>query len=272
MLLEVTNLTKNFGGLAAVSQFNMKIPQGQIVGLIGPNGAGKSTIFNLITGMISPTTGKVVFAGKDITRKSPHQISAMGIGWTFQLTPLFADFTTLENVVASLYLHPHSGFWSTLFNTTGYRRNEAIVMEKSLTILDLVGLSRVKNECAKNLSHGYQKMLGIARALAVEPRLLMLDEPLGGMNTDEMTFTMDIMSRMKKQGMTILVIEHNMQILDLCDQVEAINFGQNICSGCVDEVKNHPEVIKAYLGEQDSDAGGLETTGGPEAGGGRDAA
>jgi ABC-type branched-subunit amino acid transport system ATPase component len=257
MLLEVNGLTKNFGGLTAVNRFNMIIKPGDIVGLIGPNGAGKSTIFNLITGMIRPTAGNVIFDGKDITRKSPHQIAALGIGWTFQLTPLFADFTTLENVITSINLHPHSGFWSTFFNTSGYRQNEVAVMEKALKILDLVGLGRVKNEYAKNLSHGYQKMLGIARALAVEPRLLMLDEPLGGMNSDEMIFTMDIMAKMKKQGMTILVIEHNMQILDLCDQVEAINFGQNICSGCVEDVKNHPEVIKAYLGEQDV-AGGLD--------------
>jgi branched-chain amino acid transport system ATP-binding protein len=257
MLLEVNDLTKNFGGLKAVNDFCMNIKQGDIVGLIGPNGAGKTTIFNLITGYIRPTAGKVVFDGHDITGQIPHKVAALGIGRTFQLTPLFADFTTLENVVTSNYLHPYSGFWDTLLNTARYRRNEKAAMEKAGSIIDLVGLSRVKNEYAKNLSHGYQKMLGIARALAVEPKLLMLDEPLGGMNKDEMTFTMDIMSRMKKEGMTILVIEHNMQILDLCDQVEAINFGQNICSGCVAEVKNHPEVIKAYLGEQEN-AGGQD--------------
>jgi branched-chain amino acid transport system ATP-binding protein len=252
MLLEVSNLTKRFGGLTAVKDFNMEIKQDDIVGLIGPNGAGKTTIFNLITGVIRPTAGKVVFDGHDITGINPYKVAALGIGRTFQLTPLFADFTTLENVLTSIYLHPYSGFWDTLFNTTKYRRNEAESLERAEKILDLVGLSRLRNEYAKNLSHGYQKMLGIARALAVQPKLLMLDEPLGGMNSDEMTFTMDIMAKMKKQGMTILVIEHNMQILDLCDQVEAINFGQNICSGCVDEIKNNPEVIKAYLGEQNA--------------------
>lgn len=250
MLLEISGLTKHFGGLTAVNQFSMTIEQGQIMGLIGPNGAGKSTIFNLITGVIPPSAGKVIFDGKNITGKKPHKIAAMGIARTFQLTPLFADFTTLENVVASSYLHPRTGFWDILFNTATYRRNEAIALEQSHKILDLVGLNKVKNELAKNLSHGFQKMLGIARALAINPKLLMLDEPLGGMNTDEMTFAMDIMTRMRSQGMTILVIEHNMQILDLCDQVVAINFGQNICTGCVEEVRNHPEVIKAYLGEQ----------------------
>jgi branched-chain amino acid transport system ATP-binding protein len=249
VLLEVSGLTKHFGGLKAVNQFGMNIERGQIVGLIGPNGAGKTTIFNLLTGVIRPNAGKVIFDGHDITAKSPHKIAALGIGRTFQLTPLFANFTTLENVEASCYLHPRSGFWDTLFNTHAYQRNETQALEKSNQILDLVGLGRVKDEYAKNLSHGYQKMLGIARALAVQPRLLMLDEPLGGMNTDEMTFTMEIMNKMRGQGMTILVIEHNMQILALCDQVVAINFGEKICDGCVADVRNHPEVIKAYLGE-----------------------
>ncbi len=250
MFLDVTDLTKNFGGLIAVNQFSMGVGEGQIVGLIGPNGAGKTTVFNLITGVIHPTAGKVEFDGKDVTGKSPHTIASSGIGRTFQLTPLFTQFSTLENVVASYYLHPRSSFWEAFFNTPIYRRNEAYALEQSLKILDLVGLSKVKDEQARNLPHGYQKMLGIARALAVQPRLLMLDEPLGGMNTDEITFTMDVMAKVRNQGMTILVIEHNMQILDLCDHVVAINFGQKIGEGTVEQVRNNPDVIKAYLGEQ----------------------
>ena len=149
-------------------------------------------------------------------------------------------------------MHPRSGFWDIFFNTRNYRRNEAYALEQSNKIIDLVGLNKVKDEYAENLPHGYQKMLGIARALAVQPKLLLLDEPLSGMNTDEMTFTMDIMTKMRKQGMTILVIEHNMQILDLCDHVVVINFGQKICDGCREEVRRNPEVIKAYLGEQNA--------------------
>ncbi len=250
MLLEIHDLTKNFGGLIAVNQFSMNVEEGHIVGLIGPNGAGKTTVFNLITGVIRPTAGKIEFAGKDVTGKSPHFLANSGIGRTFQLTPLFTEFTTLENVVASYYLHPRTGFWDSFFCTPTYRRNEAYALEQSLKILDLVGLSKVKDERAKNLPHGYQKMLGIARALAVRPRLLMLDEPLGGMNLDEIDFTMDIMAKVRSQGMTILVIEHNMQILELCDHVVAINFGQKIGEGSVADVRNNPEVIKAYLGEQ----------------------
>jgi branched-chain amino acid transport system ATP-binding protein len=250
VLLEIHSLTKNFGGLVAVDQFSMSVTEGQIVGLIGPNGAGKTTVFNLITGVLRPSAGRVEFDGKDVTGKSPHHLAVSGIGRTFQLTPLFTEFTTLENVVASYYLHPRTRFWDAFFNTPTYRRNEAYAMEQSLKILDLVGLSKVKDERAKNLPHGYQKMLGIGRALAVQPRLLMLDEPLGGMNTDEITFTMEIMKKLRDQGMTILVIEHNMQILDICEHVVAINFGQKIGEGTVEEIRNNPEVIKAYLGEQ----------------------
>ncbi len=252
MLLDIHSLTKNFGGLIAVNQFSMGVGKGEIVGLIGPNGAGKTTVFNLITGVIRPSTGRVEFDGKDVTGKSPHILASAGIGRTFQLTPLFTEFTTLENVVASYYLHPRSSFWDAFLNTPTYRRNEAFALEQSLKILELVGLGKVKDERARNLPHGYQKMLGIARALAVQPQLLLLDEPLGGMNTDEITFTMDIMAKVRDQGMTILVIEHNMQILDLCDRVVAINFGQKIGEGTVEEVRNNPDVITAYLGEQNA--------------------
>jgi branched-chain amino acid transport system ATP-binding protein len=139
-----------------------------------------------------------------------------------------------------------------LFGTRTYRKNEAAARKASYRILDLVGLGRVKDECAGNLSHGYQKMLGIARALAVNPKLLMLDEPLGGLNTDEIDFTMEILRKLKGEGVSILIIEHNMQVLDVCDHVVAINFGENVCSGCADEVRNDPDVIQCYLGEGDA--------------------
>src|ERR1035437_1972585 len=193
MLLELKEISKRFGGLAAINQFSMNIEHGQITGLIGPNGAGKTTIFNLITGVIHPDAGTVFFNNVDITGKSPHFIARLGIGRTFQLTPLFADFTMLDNVVASCYLNPCSGFWSTLFNTRSHRNNESLALDQAFKTLELVGLGKVQKELAKNLSHGYQKMLGIARALAVQPKLLMLDEPLGGMNTDEIASTIDIM-------------------------------------------------------------------------------
>ena len=165
MLLEIAGLTKYFGGLGAVERFDMSVREGEIVGLIGPNGAGKTTIFNLVTGVLPPTRGKVMFDQKDITGRKPHVIAELGIGRTFQLNPLFPDFTVFQNVVASFHLRPRSSLVDAFFNTARYRRNEAHIAEESLEILRLVGLHRVKDDLAKNLPHGYQKMLGIARAL-----------------------------------------------------------------------------------------------------------
>jgi branched-chain amino acid transport system ATP-binding protein len=249
MLLEIKELTKHFGGLAAVSQFDMFVNQEEIVGLIGPNGAGKTTVFNLITGVYPPTKGRVKYDGTDITGKKPHKVAELGIGRTFQLNPLFGDFTVLENVSASFHLHPRSSLLDIYFNTTSYRRNEAYILEQSLEILRLVGLDKVKDELAKNLPHGYQKMLGVARALATRPKLLLLDEPLAGMNPSEIDFTLSNIRKTQQQGVTVLIVEHNMQILDLCDRVIVISFGQKICEGLPREVRNNKDVIAAYFGD-----------------------
>jgi branched-chain amino acid transport system ATP-binding protein len=248
MLLEISGLIKHFGGLAAVSQLDMYVNEGEILGLIGPNGAGKTTLFNLITGVLRPTRGKVMFDGKDITNKKTHQVAELGIGRTFQLNPLFANFTVLQNVSASFHLHPRSSLLDIYFNTATYRNNEAYILEQSLEILKLVGLDKVKDELAKNLPHGYQKMLGIARALAVKPKLLLLDEPLGGMNPFEIDFTLEAIRKTQQQGVTFLIVEHNMRILDLCDRVVVISFGQKICEGLPREVRENEEVISAYFG------------------------
>ena len=248
MFFETKKLNKVFGGLSAVSQFDMFVNQGEIVGLIGPNGAGKSTLFNLVTGVFPPTSGQVIFEGKDITGLKPHQAARLGIGRTFQLNPLFGDFTVLKNVSASFHLHPRSGLLSIYFNTPTYRRNEAFIAEQSLEVLRLVGIERVTHELAKNLPHGYQKMLGVARALATRPKLLLLDEPLGGMNPEEIEFTLKALKKTREQGVTILIVEHNMQILDLCDRVVVISFGQKICEGLPKEVRENEQVIRAYFG------------------------
>jgi branched-chain amino acid transport system ATP-binding protein len=208
MLLEVRGLTKYFGGLGAVRDVDMYINEGEIVGLIGPNGAGKTTIFNLITGVHRLTSGKVSFNGMDITGKKPHAIARLGIGRTFQLNPLFANFTVLENVSASFHLHPKSSLFDIYFNTRRYRENEAFILERSQEILKLVGLDKVEDDLAKNLPHGNQKMLGIARALAVEPKLLMLYEPLGGMKQQQIQFPLTSVKKTRDQGVTILLVEH----------------------------------------------------------------
>jgi branched-chain amino acid transport system ATP-binding protein len=250
MLLEVSGLTKHFGGLAAVSQLDFHVNKGEILGLIGPNGAGKTTVFNLITGVFPPTKGRVVFDGVDITHKKPHQVAKLGIGRTFQLNPLFGDFTVLENISASFHLHPKSSLLDIYFNTATYRRNEAYILEQSLEIAKLAGLDRVKYELAKNLPHGYQKMLGMARALATRPKLLLLDEPIAGMNPDEIDSALTNIKKTQQQGVTILIVEHNMQILDLCDRVVVISFGQKITEGLPQEVRVNEEVIKAYFGDE----------------------
>ena len=248
MILEIKGLTKQFGGLTAVNAFDMYVNPLEIVGLIGPNGAGKSTLFNLITGVYPSTRGQVVFDGKDITHRKPHQVAALGIGRTFQLNPLFADFTVLQNVSASFHLHPRSSLLDIYFNTPKYRRNETYIKEQSLEVLRTVGLEKVKDELAKNLPHGYQKMLGVARALATRPKLLLLDEPLGGMNPSEIEFSLSAIKKMREGGMTILIVEHNMQILTICDRVVVISFGQKICEGLPKEVRENKDVISAYFG------------------------
>lgn len=248
MFLEIKGLTKNFGGLAAVNQVDMSVKKGEIVGLIGPNGAGKTTLFNLITGVLKPMRGAVIFNGKDITGKKAHIIAKHGIGRTFQLNPLFGDFSVLQNVSTSFYLHPKSSLFDIYFNTKTYRRNEAQIRQQALEILKLVGLKKVKDELAKNLPHGYQKMLSIARALAVKPKLLLLDEPIDGMNPGEIDFTMAGIRKTRQQGATIVVVEHNMQIMDLCDRVVVVNFGQKIAEGTPEEIRKNKKVIQAYFG------------------------
>lgn len=250
MLLETKGLTKYFGGLVAVSDLDIYVNQGEIVGLIGPNGAGKTTVFNLITGVLRPSAGKIIYDNQDITGKKPHIAAKMGIGRTFQLASLFADFTVLENVVASFYLYPKSGFWEAMFNTPSYRKKEGYIANQALEILQLVGLDGVKDELAKNLPHGYQKVLGVARALAVKPKLLLLDEPIAGMTPDEINFSLTAFEKMRSQGITFLMVEHNMEIMSLCDRVIVLNFGHKIAEGLPEEVRQNEDVIQAYFGSE----------------------
>jgi len=248
MLLQTKDLCKRFRGLKAINNLDLHVEEGEILGLIGPNGAGKSTFFNLVTGIHTPTSGSIFFDGRDITKKRPHQVAAMGIGRTFQLNPLFGDFTVFENIAAAHYLHPHSSVVDVYFNTKKYRENEKAVAVSADGIIEFLRLSSMRDELAKNLPHGYQKMLGVARALATKPKLLMFDEPLGGMNPEEIRFTIDAIKSMREKGLTVLVVEHNMQILSICDRVVVISFGEKICEGAPDDVRNDEDVIKTYLG------------------------
>lgn len=248
MLLETFDLTKHFGGLAAVSGVDIQVAEGEMVGIIGPNGAGKTTLFNLITGFLHPTKGQVEFGGRDITGQKPHAVAELGIGRTFQLNPLFPEFTVFQNVAASFYLQPRLNLLAAFLNLPSYRRNEAYISKKTAEILELLGLDGVSGELAKNLPQGYQKMLGIARALATRPKLLLLDEPLGGMSVGEISFTMDTISNIRDSGVTILLVEHNMQIMDIVDRIYVINFGRKIATGTIAELRENQEVIDAYFG------------------------
>ena len=250
VLLEIRGLTKYFGGLAAVHNLDISVHEGELVGLMGPNGAGKTTVFNLITGIFHPSKGQIIFEGKEIGREKPHYIAECGIGRTFQFAYLFPEFTVLENVVASFHLDPKCGFWEGLFNTPSYRRKEERIFNEAMEILQLVGLEREKDSVARNLPHGPQKLLTMARALAIRPKLLLLDEPIGGMRYDEVNHTMSAIERIRSQGTTIVLVEHNMRLMRLCERIVVIDFGEKIAEGTYEEIKNHEEVMRAYFGHK----------------------
>ncbi len=249
MLLETRNLTKDFGGLMAVSQVDLSVEQGRIVGLIGPNGAGKTTLINLISGFLRPTAGTIIFDGKDVTGEKPHVNARMGMGRTFQIVPFFGEFTTFKNIVASFYLSSDRSLIGSLFNTRSYRKKEEYILAQAEENLRLVGLTAVKDELVKNLPHGYQKVLDLASALAVKPKLLLLDEPIGGMSQDETDLALNAIRKVHAQGTTILLVEHNVSIvMGLCDHIVVINYGRKIAEGSPDEVKKNEQVIRAYFG------------------------
>lgn len=248
VLLEIKGLTKHFGGLTAVSHVDISIKEREIVGLIGPNGAGKTTIINLISGFQRPSRGSIIFNGKNITGKKPHAIAKLGIGRSFQIVPLFGEFTAFQNVVASFYLSADSSLWGSIFRTSKYRAREKNILSQAEENMRLVGLGGVRNELAKNLPHGYQKMLGFARALSIKPKLLLLDEPIAGMNPDEINLALKAIDQVRSQGVTILLIEHNMIVMNICDRIISLNYGQKIAEGTPEEVKKNEDVIRAYFG------------------------
>jgi len=250
VLLEIKELTKYFGGLAAVNNLDMTIHEGEIVGLMGPNGAGKTTVFNLITGIHRPSKGHVIFQDREIGGKKPHLVAAYGIGRTFQFAYLFPDFTVLENVVASFHLDPKCGFWEGLLNTRAYQRKEERILDEAMEILRLVGLEREKDILGKNLPHGPQKLLTMARALAIRPKLLLLDEPIGGMHFDEVNRAISAIERIRSQGTTIVLVEHNMRLMRLCERIVVMDFGEKIAEGTYEDVKNHEQVMRAYFGHE----------------------
>ena len=248
-MLEIKALTKHFGALAAVVNLNLNVNRGKIVGLIGPNGAGKSTVFNLITGFIQPTKGRVIFEQSDITGQKPHTIAEKGIVRTFQDTTFMPDLTVMENILASCYLYAKSGMLEAIFNTLNYRKKEQAANKYSMEILQFLGLEPIKDEIAQNLSLGHQRLLGIAIAMSSKPKLLLLDEPLVGMNVTEVSETLGFINKIRSSGTTVLLVEHNMRaVMDLCDSVVVLHFGRKIAEGPPKEIKRNKNVIEAYLG------------------------
>jgi branched-chain amino acid transport system ATP-binding protein len=248
-MLKIEGLSKYFGGLEAVSDVDMSVEAGQKVGLIGPNGAGKTTFFNLVSGTLKPTRGKITFEGKNVTGARPHRIAACGIVRTFQGINIYPDFTVLQNVVLSCHLKPGIGLVETVLSTRGSRRKERAILDRSHEILTTVGLDSMSAVPAHSLAHGHKRILGIAIALAAQPKLLLLDEPLGGMNAGEVSETMRLIDRLWQSGITIVLIEHNMRAtMNLCQKIVVLNFGRKIAEGTPDEVRTNTEVIRAYLG------------------------
>jgi len=250
-MLELVGLRKNFGGLMAVDELDLVVRSGEILGLIGPNGAGKTTLYNLISGIYKPASGKIIFQGENITGLRPDQVANRGVIRTFQIASLFKELSVLDNMLVAFHLQSRAGFWRSMLNSNYSRHEEKRFRKRALEILDFMGIGSLKHEHTINLPHGHQVTLGLAIALAANPRMLLLDEPLTGMNPEEVN---TMVSRVKQinqeQGITIIVVEHNMRaVMELCHRIAVINFGKKIAEGVPDHIRQNHAVIEAYLGE-----------------------
>jgi branched-chain amino acid transport system ATP-binding protein len=251
-LLRVEKMTHWFGGLRAVYNYDLEIEAGQIRGLIGPNGAGKTTIFNLITGRYKPTEGEIFLDGKEITGLRPHQIASMGIGRTFQNLRLWRHMTVLEHVRLARYSKITYGLIGAFFGTAKRHREEAEIESRAYELLELTGVRHFADQVVTNLPYGAQRRVELARALATEPKILFLDEPTAGMNPEELIEMLEIIRQVHEElGLAIFLIEHRMKVvMDLCQIIQTLVFGEVIAEGAPDEIRGNPKVIDAYLGEE----------------------